>query len=662
MQSKIIDFQYFIMSVILLCNTNYMYFALHDIKAQNKNHQTFIYKCLMFSLYTMFFSILHVFKYLRWEVHHFFLDDTYTILMIACATFFVVTMLVYGWISKVMKIKVKMVEWNVQVSFILVLTYTVGWIDNTILFNLVFLGYSAVIMRFIFNIIILRKSKMNYGLFFLVASFLVMCLATFLKPYFPFEMHVTVILALCGLNVYGLFLFYAQFYVEELEETYNSVLAHSEDLQQLNEEMKSMALKDSLTGLPNEIAYMKYMEMSDEHHIFIMVNVRNFASFNQILGFHQGNALLRKMSEQLTSLSENQHQIFKLYNDKFLIVTNGLTQGGAFKYIKRIQDAFSLESIMNFRLEIGVGITQLETDQTNEAFANTIIGALEVANQKAKSTEGGVFFIPMSKYLTEKAQYNLEYHLKNAITQKQIEVHYQPQVDARSKAITSYEALARWQLEGQFISPAVFIPLAETTGLISKLSYQVIESVFSSVHHLKWNQGRKISINLSSIQLVESDFLIILNDLLNRYDINAHEIVFEITETALLYDLKKVEDTIRTIKKFGFEISLDDFGTGYSSLNRFSKLNFDEVKFDRFFVKDLQNDEKLRLVFSKTLELFNLFNMRIVVEGVENVEQESILDAFEIDIYQGFYYAKPMTLGQLMQEEKAKRGHSYVEA
>jgi len=189
-----------------------------------------------------------------------------------------------------------------------------------------------------------------------------------------------------------------------------------------------------------------------------------------------------------------------------------------------------------------------------------------------------------------------------------------------------------------------------STGLISKLSYNVIETVFSSIYHLKWNQGRKVSINLSSIQLVESDFLTILKTLLNRYSINTHDIVFEITETALLYDLKKVEETIRTIKTLGFEISLDDFGTGYSSLNRFAQLNFDEVKFDRFFINDLQNDEKLMLVFSKTVELFNLFKMRIVVEGVENVAQESILDAFEIDIYQGFYYSKPMSLEHLLAE------------
>ena len=648
MQSKIIDFQYFLMSVILLSNTNYMYFALYDIKANNKDHKTFVNKCLMFSVYTMFFSIMHVTKYLIFEVQHLFQDDTFTILMIACAMFLIVTISVYILITKILKIKVKLLEWNVQVSFIVVLLYSFGVINNDNLFNIIFGGYAIVITRFIYNIVILKKSKMNYGLYFLATSFLVMMLATLLKPYFPFEMNVTVILALCGLNIYGLFLFYAQFYVEELEATNKSLFSRSEDLIQLNDEMKAMAYKDSLTGLPNEIAYLNFMEDTQGKHLFILINVRNFASFNQILGFHQGNLLLKKMAEQLQSYTEKSHHLFKLYNDKFLIVTEDMTQHEVFNFIKQIQVAFSLESIMNFRLEIAVGITSLEADKTYKEYAHTIIGALEVANQKSKSNDGGVYFIAMSKYLAEKAQYNLEYHLKNAIANHQIEVYYQPQIDAKTKEVISYEALARWQLEDQFISPSVFIPLAEKTGLISKLSYQVIESVFFNIHHLKWNNGRKISINLSSIQLMESDFMLIVNNLLNKYEVNSHEIVFEITETALLYDIKKVEDTIKTIKKFGFEISLDDFGTGYSSLNRFSKLNFDEVKFDRFFIKDLLADEKLRLVFSKTLELFNLFEMRVVVEGVETVEQEQILDTFEIDIYQGYYYARPMSLGQLL--------------
>ncbi|OJV63372.1 MAG: hypothetical protein BGO41_11665 [Clostridiales bacterium 38-18] len=648
MQGKIIDFQYFLMSVILLSNTNYLYFALYDIKAKNKDHKTFVYKCLMYSIYTMFFSIMHVAKYLIFEVRHLFQDDTFTILMLACAMFLIVTILVYILISKVLKIKVKLLEWNVQVSFVIVLMYTFGVIGNVDLFSIVFWGYALIVSRFIYNIVILKKSNMNYGLYFLATSFLVMLLATLLKQYFPFEMYVTVILALCGLNVYGLFLFYAQFYVEELEESNKSLLTQSSDLLKLNDEMKAMAYKDSLTGLPNEVAYLNFMNHSQRAHLFILINVRNFASFNQILGFHQGNLLLKKMADQLRPFTDNEHHLFKLYNDKFLIVTEDMTQLEAFAFIKQIQVAFSLESIMNFRLEIAVGITSLEADKANGDYAHTIIGALEVANQKAKSNDGGVYFIAMSKYLAEKAQYNLEYHLKNAIANNQIEVYYQPQVDTKTKEIVSYEALARWQLEEQFISPSVFIPLAEQTGLISKLSYQVIESIFFNVHQLKWNKGKKISINLSSIQLMESDFMLIINNLLNKYEINSNEIVFEITETALLYDIKKVEDTIKTIKKFGFEISLDDFGTGYSSLNRFSKLNFDEVKFDRFFVKDLQADEKLRLVFSKTLELFNLFEMRVVVEGVETVEQEQILDTFEIDIYQGYYYARPMSLGQLL--------------
>lgn len=654
MSNEIIDFQYFLMSVILLSNTNYIYFALRDIKENNKNNQVLIYKCIIFSLYTMFFSILHVFLFIKEDGNYYFIGDTYTILVIACALFLTVTLVVYGIVKKKSNVKVKMIEWNHVVSFGLVLSYALGIMNNYVLYAAVFLGYTWVALQFFYTVFILKRVITNYGFYFLLSSYCVIAFATILYSFLPFEILETVILALNVLSMFGLFLFYAQYYVEELNVTYESVVAHSVNLERLNSEMKSMAFHDTLTGLPNEVSFIKFIENNKENLTLMMINVRNFASFNQILGFNQGNVLLKKMSEQLMSFSEDKNSLFKLYNDKFLIVTTQKDQREVIQYVKRIQEAFVHEAVMNFRMEIGVGITHLDTKFVDADIANTVIGALEVANSKAKSTENGLYYLSVERYLLEKAQYNLEYHLKHAIEHKQIEVYYQPQVDSKTKRVNSYEALARWCLEGQFVSPAVFIPLAESTGLISKLSYNVIETVFSSIYSLKWNQGRKVSINLSSIQLVESDFLTILKALLNRYSINAHEIVFEITETALLYDLKKVEETIRTIKTLGFEISLDDFGTGYSSLNRFAKLNFDEVKFDRFFINDLQNDEKLMLVFSKTVELFNLFKMRIVVEGIENDMQESILDAFEIDIYQGFYYSKPMPLEQLLTENIVK--------
>ena len=205
------------------------------------------------------------------------------------------------------------------------------------------------------------------------------------------------------------------------------------------------------------------------------------------------------------------------------------------------------------------------------------------------------------------------------------------------------KALIRWQDRGKFISPAIFIPIAENTGLITEITHFVIEDVFKNIYTLQWNEDRKVSINLSAIQLVENGFVDYVKNILLIYPINTSHIVFEVTETALTYDLNKVEDTIKALKSIGFEFSLDDFGDGYSSLNRLSKLNFDEVKFDKFFIQDIANDDKLKLTFLKTVELFDLLNLRIVVEGVETPAQETFLDQYPIDVYQGYLYSRSET-------------------
>jgi len=406
MSNEIIDFQCFLMSVILLSNTNYLYFALRDIKENNKNNQVLIYRCLIFSLYTMFFSILHVFKFIREGDNHYFIGDTYTILVIACALFFTVTLVVYGIVKKMSIFKVKMIEWNHVVSFGLILSYALGITNNFFLYTAVFMGYTLVSLRFFYTVFIIKRVKTNFGLYFLFSSYCVIAFATLLYSFLPYEILVSVILALNCLSMYGLFLFYAQYYVEELNKTYESVVAHSVNLERLNSEMKSMAFRDTLTGLPNEVSFIKFIENKKENLTLLMINVRNFASFNQILGFNQGNALLKKMSEQLMSFSEDKNSLFKLYNDKFLIVTTQTDQREVIQYVKRIQEAFVQEAVMNFRMEIGVGITQLDTKFIDADVANTVIGALEVANSKAKSTENGLYYLSMERYLSEKAQYN----------------------------------------------------------------------------------------------------------------------------------------------------------------------------------------------------------------------------------------------------------------
>lgn len=644
MTNQFVDFQFFLMGIILLSNTQYMHFALMDIKFNKRNNRAFVHKCLLYSLYTMFVAITFVLKLLWFDLSKVVDANVLILLYIACIFFMLITLIVFVLFKRSLKSNFCVMDMCIIIGMIIVGCYILNLINNRVYFFLIFVHYSGVTISFFYNIVILKKIKMNYGIYFIFASYVVLAFVNGLIRYIPFDLLVTINMALNTFIIYGLYLFFAQYYVEELEKTYSDVVAHVGKLEKLNRKISMMAYRDHLTNIPNEMAFVQFLEESDENLGILMINIRNFSSFNQILGFSQGNALLKKVAEQLAPFANEPNKLFKLYNDKFVLAMPGVDFDVLMDYAKCIHENYHTETIMNFKLEVGVGITQYKLSEHKELTPSAIIAALETAISRSKNCENRTYYLPMSNYLSEKTNLNLEYHLREAIENHQIEVYYQPQVNAKSKMVCSYEALARWQHEGAFITPDIFIPLAESSGLITRLTYQIIESVFQSVHQTKWNARKKISINLSSIQLVESGLTTYLSDCLKTYPISPKEIVFEITETALLYDLMKVEDTIKRLKALAFEISLDDFGTGYSSLNRFSKLNFDEVKFDRFFIEGLEKDEKLKVVFNKTLELFNTLDMRIVVEGVETKAQEVILDAYEIDHYQGYYYGRPEPL------------------
>ena len=366
-----------------------------------------------------------------------------------------------------------------------------------------------------------------------------------------------------------------------------------------------------------------------------------------MIGYEQGNILLFHISEKLKETLDKDHRLYKLHSDNFVLCIPFQEAVDTKAFLEKLQEMFKKETFMDYKLEAYFGVTALLQCESNVNVASAVIGAAKLASKKAKNNITSVFLTP-EEYLLMQGDFDISYHLRKAIEDELLEVYYQPQICARTKSVCSYEALIRWQHQGQSISPNYFIPLAENNGLISAISQHVIHQVFKQIYTKHWNGTKKVSINLSSHQMVEAGFIESISQMLALYPIEPNLVVFEITETALLYDVEKVSETIAHLKSMGFEFSLDDFGHGYSSLYRFSKLNFDEVKFDKFFIKDLEHDEKLRLTFLKTVELFKLLNMRIVIEGVETKNQETLLDALELDIYQGYYYAKPMPLTDIM--------------
>ncbi len=642
MQPFIDEFQFFLISIILIANTNYMLFALTNIHRHEANHEKYIHRCLKFSLTCMTVAILFVLKYLVIKVEPIENPSFYAIVLCACSIVMMLCLFVAKKYSSFSHIEPKLLDLNLMPTIILLVSSFLGIISANQLTRLCFLWFAITAIRFFYVIFVRLKIRNNAGLYYIIGSLFTIFPINACRFWLTPQLVILVNLGINTFIMFGLFMFYSQFYVSELNETYKAVVHHANELEQLNDKVSEMAFIDTFTELPNERALLMHLECAQTNVSLIQLNIRNFSVLNQLIGYNQGNLLLNELALKLKALLVPGELLYKLHSDNFIIFIADTEPVAIEAITQRLISFFTTESLLDFKLEAYYGITQLFTTDETPNKANLVLSAARLASKRAKHT--GICWLSLSEYRLVKEGSDLEYHLRKAIDERAFEVFYQPQVCARTKVVCSYEALIRWQHEGVYISPTIFIPLAENTGLITAISHQVVLDVFKQVHNTHWNTDKKISINLSSHQMVESGFIHFIEEALNTYPIDPKLIVLEITETALLYDLDKVSDTIAALKTKGFEFSLDDSGYGYSSLYRFSKLNFDEVKFDRFFIKDLEQDEKLRLTFLKTVELFKLLNMRIVIEGIETKAQERFLDTQNVDVYQGYLYAQPMPL------------------
>lgn len=647
MQAFVAEFQFFIISIILLSNTNYLRFALTNIHRDAADHIKYIQRCVNFSLASMFISVFFVLKFLLHSTNFDKTPTFYATVLTACFTIIAITLIVALKYRPRLDYHCLISDWNLIPTLILLAASFLGLISSYQLTHLSFLWFAITVIQFFFIIFHKYKIKNNAGLYFILGSLLTLLPVNIFRLWLSQPLVVLVNLGINAFIMYGLFIFYSQFYVTELHKTYENVLQYASDLESLNRQVSEMAYVDAITGLPNEQALLKQLESTKDNWTLILINIRNFSGLSQMIGYDQGNMLLFHITEKLKKTLSKNHHLYKLHSDNFILCTAFLETDDTKALVEQLQNIFIRETFLDYKLEAYFGITALRQSESCAASANTVISAVKMASRRAKNSITSVFLTP-EEYLKLQGDFDISYHLRKAIEEELLEIYYQPQVCARTKSVCSYEALIRWRHQGQYISPNYFIPLAESNGLISAISHHVIHHVFKQIYAKQWNGNKKVSINLSSHQMVEAGFIEFIHQLLDIYPIKPNLVVFEITETALLYDVEKVSETIAHLKAMGFEFSLDDFGHGYSSLYRFSKLNFDEVKFDKFFINDLEEDEKLRLTFLKTVELFKLLNMRIVIEGVETQKQEALLDALELDIYQGYYYAKPMPLADIM--------------
>ena len=240
--------------------------------------------------------------------------------------------------------------------------------------------------------------------------------------------------------------------------------------------------------------------------------------------------------------------------------------------------------------------------------------------------------------------------LRTILSHNELQVYYQPQYHLPSKKFTGIEALLRWHHKGEVIAPNDFLPAFAANGLMKPLNFTLIKQVLSDIKHelISVSEVAKVCINLSYQELANSNFIADICHLTRQFNVSPNILEIELTESHEVKDIECLKQSIFILKSSGFSIALDDFCTGCSCLNHLRQLDINTVKVDKSFVQQVHKNSRDFILVESLISLAKQLEISCVVEGIENIEQLQAIESMQPDYIQGYYYAKPMRLDQLM--------------
>ncbi len=426
-----------------------------------------------------------------------------------------------------------------------------------------------------------------------------------------------------------------------------------------------LAFYDPLTNLANRSLLLEALEaaMSNAcqtglHGAIIVLDLDSFRFINDVHGYEMGDRLLCEVGMRLREAVDDNDTVARIGGDQFAIVIAKLSSSVA----ASIEDTQRLASSLHERLyepyTLSNGKGQIRHASSLGAYvfngregrAEAPLDRAELALQRAKDDGRNLvrLYSPELKAMVE-ARANTESRLRSAVINKDLELHLQSQFDIEGRLIGA-EMLLRWpQPNGEFISPMIFIPLAEATGLILPIGEQVLDQAMSTL--LAWQtqpdtRHLKLSVNVSARQFHQPDFVDNLRSRLKRHPVDPSRLVLELTESVVLDDMETTREKMRTIRQLGMGIALDDFGKGYSSLSYLKHLPFDLLKIDRSFVADMLSSESSEAIVRAILAMGHALKLTVIAEGVEVQQQWDLLRRERCGGYQGYLFARPVRLDQ----------------
>lgn len=454
------------------------------------------------------------------------------------------------------------------------------------------------------------------------------------------------------------YFFLKAIYYTSVEKPFQQLLKIKKDLEQSQKELRFQAYHDDITLLPNEHFLLKTLKENLHEHkaqkAIIAIEIDRFAAIRSSIGISNSNKMMKLVAERIQSIVPPHYFATKLREGQFVIYID---------HVKTIEEllqfCLNLKSAMADPLQVqlfslngslNIGIALYEEQWTGEELLMHAQLAMREARQIPQRF---LFYKPyMSKGIADRIL--LEQDLHNALANNEFYLDYQPQVNLKTGTIESVEALVRWRHPTRgFVPPDIFIPIAEECGLIIPLGKWILETACTQAKIWE-KQGlppMKVAVNLSLGQLFQQDLVEMVQDILHRTNLDPSFLQLEITESMTM-NIDQMTQLLHELKALGIQIAVDDFGTGYSSLSYLKEFPIDCLKIDRTFVRNVPHNPNDEALVSMIISMAKHLRLKVVAEGIEEVEQLSFLIDGGCDYIQGYLFSKPISPQQITETYK----------
>lgn len=463
------------------------------------------------------------------------------------------------------------------------------------------------------------------------------------KPFKPYDLKTTIEIALHKYQ-----------HDRELQAHYTV------QLEQAESKLNLLSNRDPLTQLPRrKILPTAFERMAKQLKLLtdanpstqlwipvFSISLDRFPRIDQYLGYHVSDQILQAIADRISHYLGTTGTVVRVNTSEFVIVTESINsklraESMAQELLDLIATPFSINDQKIF-LTASIGIAFYPND--NEQL-DLLLRHSRCMMHSASQQGGNAYRIFSPPHSNQINQLALETDLYYALERQELMLHYQPKVDLQTGRITGAEALLRWQHpEHGMIPPAVFIPIAEETGLIESIGVWVLRTACEQIR--QWQKtgipSIKVAVNLSLCQFKQPQFHQQIHQILSETQVDPEWLEVELTESTLIQDVDLVVHRLQLFKTLGLQIAIDDFGTGYSSLSHLNRFPFDTLKLDRSFVKDIHTNPKNRAIATAIISMSHQLNLKVVAEGVETLSELAFFSEQQCDEIQGHLFSQSL--------------------